>query len=57
MVAHASDFRAAQNSKARVAAGIVQLIRCQEPLGRFLKQDPDRDGAWYDIGDVLRLKR
>uniref|UniRef100_A0A7S3P3Z1 DUF6824 domain-containing protein n=1 Tax=Amphora coffeiformis TaxID=265554 RepID=A0A7S3P3Z1_9STRA len=41
--------------KAHIAAALVQEIRCREPSGRFLKEDPD--GSWYDIGDAKAIKK
>ena len=41
--------------KAHIAAALVQEIRCQQPSGRFLKEDPD--GSWYDIGDAKAIKK
>ena len=41
--------------KAHIAAALVQEIRCRQPAGRFLKEDPD--GSWYDIGDAKAIKK
>jgi hypothetical protein len=41
---------ALMTQKARIAQDIVHQIRTKYS-GRFLKQDPDNNNLWYDIGD------
>lgn len=44
-------LRASKRDKANVAKDIVDIIRNQEPPGRFLKKVSEKSNAWAEIGD------
>ena len=44
-------LRASKRDKANVAKEIVDLIRNQEPPGRFLKKVSEKSNTWAEIGD------
>lgn len=44
-------LRASKRDKAGIARKIVEIIRCQNPPGRFLKKDAANPGVWIDIGN------
>ena len=50
------DPRTKKVEKARIAARIVGTIRCLDPSGRFLKEDP-HTGLWMEIGDERAWKK
>jgi hypothetical protein len=43
--------------KAHIAADIVYSIRRMTPPGRFLKEEADGSGVWWDIGDTRAFKK
>lgn len=43
-------FRASKCHKSKIAKSIVDVIRTQDPPGRFLKKRDGKEG-WFDIGD------
>jgi hypothetical protein len=43
--------------KAHIAADLVYYIRGLTPPGRFLKEESDGNGVWWDIGDAKAFKK
>ena len=50
------DPRICKLEKAHVAALLVAQIRSANPPGRFLKEDPDHQGKYVEIGDQKAWK-
>lgn len=50
------DPRTRKLEKAHVAARLVAQIRAANPSGRFLKDDPNNVGMYFEIGDVKAWK-
>jgi hypothetical protein len=50
------DPRTRKLEKAHVAARLVAQIRSANPPGRFLKDDPNNAGMYFEIGDVKAWK-
>lgn len=50
------DPRTRKLEKAHVAARLVAQIRSAVPPGRFLKDDPNHVGMYFEIGDAKAWK-
>ena len=50
------DPRTRKLEKAHVAARLVSQIRCSNPPGRFLREDPENPGGYVEIGDQKAWK-
>ena len=46
-----------ESSKSAIAGDIVALWRQMNPPGRFLKQNEQEGGTWYDVGDDQAKKK